>query len=225
MMMRQGIAVMAAAGLVAAPVSLAAKAAKSPKGTFAVTLTAAPSPVTFSRVSTLSGVLSGPGVAGVTVRLEQDSTLPLGDKFSPAGMTTATTANGAYAFAVRPGVNTQYRVMAQTSPNTPSPARLVRVRPLVGLGLSDATPARGTRVRFSGSVRPAHDGTPVSIQRRSATGRWVTLTHAVLRDAGTTRSVYRRSVRIRSSGAYRVKIAAHADHANGISRIRVITVH
>ena len=45
-----------------------------------------------------------------------------------------------------------------------------------------------------------------------------------MRDAGDTFSRYRRRLRVRSTGTYRTLIEAHADHAEGISRERVLTV-
>jgi hypothetical protein len=203
----------------------AAPAAKPSKQTYAVSLDARPNPVVFTKTTTLSGRLTGPTTSGVQVRLEQDTTLPLGDSFKPTGMATTTAANGTYSFLVKPTVNTQYRAVAKTTPDTTSPARFVGVRPLISLRLSDATPRAGARVRFHGSVYPAHDGSVVRIQRRSATGRWVTVARTTLRDAGDARSTYSRRVRVRRDGVYRVKLPAHADHVSGFSRARTIRVH
>ena len=203
-----------------APAAVAAKPAGS-----AVTIEAKPAIIVFSGATTLSGRLSGPKADGVNVRLEQDATRPYGDSYTPTGNTTQTASNGRYAFAVKPLVNTRYRVVAQASPPVTSAATLVRVRIRVGLSVSDATPARGRLVRFSGSVTPAHDGRTAYIQRRSATGRFVTVGRATLRDAGTTRSTYNRRLRVSRNGVYRVKVAGDADHVNGFSRLRSITVH
>jgi hypothetical protein len=225
-MMRQGAALTVGLGLAVAPVALAAKPPKPPKGSYAVSIGAAPTTVVFGRATQLSGFLAGPTVAGVTVRLEQDTTLPLGDKFTPTGMTTTTAANGAYSFAgVKPGVNSDYRAVAQTSPSTTSPVQLVNVRPLVGFKLSTSTPRRGARVRFSGSVLPAHNGLTVAIQRRSSTGSWVTVARSTLVAAGTTQSTYSKRLVIRRNGVFRVKLPAHADHVTGYSRTRSIVVH
>jgi hypothetical protein len=218
---RRGVAAALTAGLAAAaPLALAAK---PPKGVWTVTLDAKPNPVVFTKVSTLSGRLSGPMVSGVAVKLEQDTTVPLGDKFSPTGMSATTAVNGRFAFALKPGVNTQYRVIAQTSPSTTSPARLISVRPLVGLKVSDSTPTAGARVRFSGTVLPAHNGLAALIRRRSPTGRWVTVTRTTLAAAGSGSS-YATRLRVRRSGTYRVKVAGHADHVNGFSRTLTLTV-
>ncbi len=136
-----------------------------------------------------------------------------------------TTNNGMYTFAVKPTVNTQYRVVAQTAPVVTSPAKLVRVRIRVGLGLSDTTPARGSLVRFSGSVSPAHDGRTAYIQRRSSTGGWVTVSRTTLRDAGSAKSTYSRRLRVSRDGVYRVKVLGDGDHTNGFSRMRSLAVH
>ena len=197
---------------------------KPAKGTQAVSLDAKPNPVVFGAATTLSGRLTGGSTGGVTVRLEQDTTLPLGDTFTPAGATATTAANGTYSFSVRPAQNTQYRVTAQASPPVTSAPRLVNVRIRVGFRLSDRTPSRGARVRFSGSVLPAHDGRTALIQRRSATGRFVTVARTLLRDAGDERSTYSRRIRVFRDGVYRVKVAGDADHVNGFSRRRTIDV-
>ena len=70
----------------------------------------------------------GGTAGGVTIRLEADATLPLGDKFAPTGATTTTSPSGQFSFSVKPTVNTQYRVVAQASPAVTSGARLISVR-------------------------------------------------------------------------------------------------
>lgn len=214
------------------PVADAAKPPKPPKppkpGVAAITIDAKPSIIVFSGATALSGRLSGPGSSGVAVRLEQDDSRPYGDSYKPAtaAATTTTTANnGGYAFAVKPLLNTQYRVVAQASPPVTSPAKLVLVRMRVGINVSDATPARSSLVRFSGSVLPAHDGRSVSIQKRSPSGRFVTVARTALRDAGDVKSAYSRRVRVSRDGVYRVKVAGDGDHVNGFSRLRTLATH
>jgi hypothetical protein len=219
----------ATTGLVAVGAS-AATAAKPPKppttnGSSALSIDAAPATLVFGGSTTLSGKLTGPRASGVVVRIEQDTTVPLGDSFVPTTQTATTAGNGTWTASVRPSVNTLYHAVAQTSPPTTSPVKRVNVRPLVRLSLSDATPARGSLVRFSGAVAPQHDGRRVLLQRRGTDGVFRTVVLARLRDAGSSRSVYARSLRIRSTGVYRAKIAQHADHTNGYSALRTITVH
>jgi len=218
-----------AVALVPAGAAVAQKPAKPPKppkpapGSTAITFDAKPTTIVFASPTTLSGRLSA-NTAGVTVKLEEDTTRPYGDSYKPSDKTTTTANNGSYSFSVKPGVNTQYRAVAQASPTVTSAPKLVLVRMLVGLRVSDSTPRRGSRVRFSGTVFPAHDGRTASIQKRSATGRFVTVARATLRDAGTARSSYAKSIRIFRGGVYRVKVVGDSDHINGFSRLKTITV-
>jgi hypothetical protein len=193
--------------------------------TSALSLDARPSPVIFGSVSSVSGKLTGSVKVGTLVRLEADATAPYGDSYKLTTLTTTTKANGDYSFAVKPLVNTSYRALAQTSPNIRSTARMVNVRSLVGVRLSDSTPRRGSLVRFSGSIFPAHDGTRAQIQRRTSTGGWATVARPMLADAGTDHSTYTRRIRISRNGVYRVKVPGDGDHVNGFSRTRTITVH
>ena len=208
-----------------APAAMAAKPTAQPKPASPITLDAKPAIIVFSGATTLSGQIGGGNAAGVRVRLEEDSVRPYGDAYKPTGATAMTAANGKYTFAVKPLLNTQYRVVGLTSPPVTSAPKLVLVRMLVGLNLSDPTPMRGSLVRFSGSVYPAHDGRTVYIQKRSPTGRFVTVARTILRDAGEAKSSYSRRVRTFSDAVYRVKIAGDGDHINGFSRLRTVNVH
>ena len=198
---------------------------KPPNTPPAITLSAKPTTVIFSGATVLSGRLSGRTAAGVVVRLEQDTTRPYGDKYRPSGRTATTAQNGTYSLTVKPRANTQYRVVASTSPPVTSPAKLVLVRIRVGIRVSDNTPRRGSRVRFSGSAFPAHDGRRVQIQKRAPSGRFITVARTRLRDAGNARSTYSRRVRVYRDGVYRVKVFNDGDHINGFSRLKTIDVH
>ncbi len=188
-------------------------------------LDAKPNPLVFGSGTELSGRLSGGGAGNVNLRLEIDTTRPYGDAYrtatGPTGapLTATSDNNGRFTFAVRPRRNSQYRAVAQTTPPLTSAPRLVLVRPQVGLIVSDTTPRAGSRVRFRGTVRPAHDGRNVSIQRQTSTGGFTTIARTVLRDAGTTYSSYSRRLRVNRDGVYRVKFSGDADHVNGFSRL------
>ncbi|MEY2514329.1 MAG: hypothetical protein QOJ89_1687 [bacterium] len=213
------------AALAISPQVLAQGNSNKPPQAASVTLDAKPSPVVFSSVTTLSGKLSADTKSGVVVNFEADTTKPYGDKYTPIALATTTNAGGQFSVAYKPAVNTQLRAIAKASPPVTSNARLVLVRPLVGLRVSDSTPRRGSLVTFSGSVFPAHDGTRASIQRRTASGGWVTVARPLLNDAGTAKSTYTRRIRIFRDDVYRVKVAGHDDHVNGFSRPRTLTVH
>jgi len=191
----------------------------------ALTLEAKPSTIVFSGLTTLSGRLTADKADGVTVRFEQDNTRPYGDGYKPVAGVTATTANnGRYSLSIKPLLNTSFRAVAQSSPPTTSPARVVLVRTLVGIRVSDSTPRRGSLVRFSGTVFPAHDGGTVLIQKRSSTGSFNTVARKRLTDAGAARSTYSRRLRIFRDGVYRVKLPGDGDHINGFSRLKTINV-
>lgn len=204
--------------------ALAAKPPKPPKGAAAVSITAAPDPVVFTKPVTISGKLTGVSPAsGVAVKLEQDQTRPFGDAYQPVGTTATTTANGGFAFALKPSRTTQYRVVAQASPPVTSAPRLVEVRPLVGIRASTLHPRSGALVRFSGIVQPRRSGASALLQRRSSTGGFVTVARTTLRDA-TGGSAYAVRARIRRAGAYRVKVPGALDLVNGFSRTLSLSV-
>ena len=208
-----------AAATAAAALAFAATGeAQKPKP---VTLKASAGTVTFSTPVTLTGSVQGEK-GGVTVALERRATTSA--TFVPAG-TAITDAKGDFSFTERPRVNTAYRVVAATTPPATSAEVTTAVAPLVGFKVGDSTPRKGQRVRFRGSVRPPHDGLRVAIQRKRADGTWRTVASPRLRDAGSVHSVYSRRLRIRRNGTYRTVLAAHADHVQGTSRERTLTVH
>jgi hypothetical protein len=194
-----------------------------PAGAAAVTIAATPRVVTFGRPVTIAGQVAGR--PATKVELEQ-TPFPFTDPFKNAGQGT-TDAAANYSFQVTPALNTRYRVTAKSPPATSADVTVL-VRTRVGLRLGDRTPPRGARVRFKGSVLPAHDGSRVRIQRRTSTG-WKTIARPLLRAAapldGVARSRYGRRIRIRRSGAYRTVMPAHGDHARGKSRKRRAIVH
>jgi hypothetical protein len=196
----------------------AVQAAKPAPAT--LTLGASPTTVTFGKPTTLSGKLTGgKAVAGQTIQVQAD-TAPFEGKY--ANVATATTdAAGNWTATNAPTALTRYRAKAG---NTTSPTADVAVRLRVGIGVSDRTPKRGSRVRFSGRVAPAHDGAQVRIQRRTATG-WTTVARTTLADAGTEVSKYSKRVRVRRSGTYRVRVlSGDTDHLAGTSPRRRLTV-
>jgi hypothetical protein len=200
-------------------VATSADAQKPPKAG-SVSLKASADRVTFSEPVTLDGAVKGVK-DGVTVTIERRAAN--GTTFVPAGSAT-TVGNGKFSFTARPRANSVYRATAATTPPAMSNEVRTDVSPLVGLRVSDTTPHKGQRVRFRGTVRPPHDGMRVSLQRRRADGTWVTVRSPRLRDAGSVYSRYSKRIRIRRSGTYRTVIGAHADHAEGVSRERTLTV-
>lgn len=219
MLLRTALTAIALGSLAAAPMALS----KPDPGAVALTLSAQPNPVVFSTPATATGKLAGTDAGGVSVSLEADTTVPLGDKFTPTGDRTTTAADGTYSIAIAPSVNTQYRAVAKTKPATESQAVLVKVRPRVDVTVSDSTPAAGARVTFSGAVLPERDGAFALVQRRRS-GGWKTVAKATLTDAGAEQSAYTKAVTVRRDGTYRVKVPKDAEHVAGFSRRQKLDV-
>lgn len=186
-----------------------------------VSLAGRPSFVPFGAPTLLSGQLSGASPTNVKITLKENPYPFAGFK---AVATTRTDTAGRYGFNRTPGVNSQYQVVAATTPQTLSAIQLVFVRVRVSLRLSATRPRSGQRVVFSGRVQPAHNGRFVIIQRL-VRGRWRAVRRATLVPSlNPLFSSYRTSIAIRRGGLYRAHVGHDADHAPGSSaghRIRL----
>ena len=186
-----------------------------------LSLSANPTTIVFGKATALSGKLTGPKPDGKSVQVQADP-YPFEGNFGNVG-TATTNAQGAYTLAHSPAQNTRYRAKQG---NTLSPTATVLVRIRTSLRLSDATPKKGSIVRFYGRACPEHDGATVKIQRRTKTGGWRTVRSTTLRDiVGNTCSKYSKRVRVFSDGTYRTFVTRDANHASGISVRRKLNVH
>jgi hypothetical protein len=184
-----------------------------------LTMSASATTVKFGGSVTLSGKLAGGKIDAKRVTVRQDP-FPV-DSFANGGDAT-TNATGDWTLAVKPTANTRFQAR---SGKADSPAVDVMVRPAISLKLSDRTPKRGQRVNFSGTLCPEHDGVPIALQRRTASG-WRTVAKPMLADvAGATCSSYARTLRVRRNNAYRARFSGDADHVAGNSRVRRAVVH
>ncbi len=215
-------AVLLLALLCAGP-ALAAKPPKPGKPNPNLTLKASATTVTFGKPVTLTG--NAKNVAAGTVVEAQANPFPYAG-FKATGKTGVVDPSGNYSITgVIPQFNSQLRVLAKTTPETQSGTAFIHVTLRVSFKVSDATPKRGTSVRFAGTVAPAHDGKPVLIQKQTATG-FKTVARTTLLDNGSASSKYSRKVKIRSSGTYRVIAqSGDQDHDDGTSRTRTLKVH
>jgi hypothetical protein len=220
--MRRSLPFLLAVAVLPVAGAFAQKPPKPPKppGQQAVTLRPSAAQVTFSQPLTAKVSVKG-ARAGVGVTLQRR---PSTSQTWSDVETKATDGKGDASFTTRPRVNVYYRALARTTPEQTSAESLVKVAPLVGFRVSDSTPSAGQRVRFSGTVRPRHDGRRVYVQRKLDGGSFVTIRRTTLRAATSTYSKYSLRVRVRRTATYRVRILGHADHAMGISRERVLTV-
>ena len=94
----------------------------------------------------------------------------------------------------------------------------------VTLRVSDTTPARGARVRFFGTVRPARDGRLLQLQRRARGGSYLTVARIRLTDAGSARSKFSKRLRVMGDAVFRARLPADRAHEVGVSRAKRLNV-
>jgi hypothetical protein len=168
-----------------------------------VSLAATPNPVPFGGPTVLGGILSGTGNANRQVVL-QGNPFPYIQGFANVANVQVTNAQGGFAFPLLSvPLNTQYRVVMPQNTAIVSPIVSVGVAVLVSTSISTSKVRRGSRVRFSGTIRPARDGAQIAFQKLSR-GRWVTIGGTITRHGGKAFSRYSRRVRIRRGGTFRV---------------------
>jgi hypothetical protein len=187
-------------------------------------LTPSANPLRFMASTVLTGQLTGTGNAGQQVIL-QANPWPYLQGFANVGNALVTDPNGAFTFPlIGVPVNTQYRVLM--------PDRTSVVSPIVSLGVKVAVHTkarprlvhRGRRVRFSGTIAPGADGSPVLVQKR-VRGAWTTVAHTVARHRDASSSSFRRRVRLRHhGGTFRILVDV-ADGAHVANYGRSIVVH
>ena len=194
---------------------------KTPEAPTVSTIAASPNPVAYLRPVVVSGFLVGPrGGGGKRVQL-QGQVFPYVEGFHQIGNTVLTRSDGGYQFVFSPFLNTQIRVVDQSSnPPIVSPVLIQNVHPFVTLHASRRS-RRGV-VRFHGFITPIGTSSVVLIQRRTHRG-WTNVTHALPRRGRERKSSrFSRRARVRR-GVYRaVARPSGGATVEGISRrIRV----
>src|SRR3954454_3716640 len=203
---------------VVAVLPAAAFAAKPTKPSSTISIALAPGTVTFGKTVTISGTTA----ANTSVTLRAD-TFPFGGQFAQVAHTTSN-ATGAYSFTVTPDAITHYRVDVKTHPAAQSTVATVNVSWKETRTVSTKTTKQGSRVMFSGTVGPAHNGGTVELQRKFSTG-YKTLKTAALIAATTTSSKYSLRIKVNRKGTYRVRVEADSSHLAGNSRSVTLKVH
>jgi hypothetical protein len=180
----------------------------TPRQPLGLALTAAPNPVVFGGLTTLSGTLSGSGNDGRPVQLQQNP-FPFTSGFANVANAQLTDAQGGFSFTVLSvPLTTQYRVLVADRASVVSPVVTVSVQVLVRTSVTHRHVRRGAKVRFSGTVRPAVPNVPMAIQKLGPSGGWVTLTGSITRPGGNGFAVYGKTLRIKRGGRYRVYVGA-----------------
>jgi hypothetical protein len=187
---------------------------------------AAPNPVTFRFPATIAGVLTGANRANRPIAL-QARPFPYTTGFADVGAQVVTNGAGQFAFPLpAPEATAQYRVRTVAGqPAVTSAILTLGVAVRVKTNVSRTRVGRGSRVRFSGTIRPARPGARYAIQKQTRTGNWVTVAGSITRTGTTTFSGFSRRVRIRSGGNYRVFVQiVDGNLTSGIGRtVRIRT--
>ncbi len=186
------------------------------------TLTLAPArdKVRYGRSVVLSGMLSSTGTActvdGTSIEIRRLS----GEdgEFTTVGVATSN-ADGAFEFGVTPSANSEYIAIAAGEGDcaqATSPVVDVSVASDVVADASATNVRRGSKVKISGIVRPAHPNSTVKLQRRRS-GRWVTIGTDEL--DGASAFSFTKKVRWDGERLFRVTWpSADDDHVSGSSK-------
>lgn len=133
-----------------------------------LTLFSSRTTVPWGRGVTLGGRVSGAGIKGMTLALEQQP-FPFDTGFAQV-RTTHAGSDGGYLFSVdNVWALTRFRVVSQTQTPLASPVVAVRSAPRASIAARNLS---RKRARIAGTIRPAITG-ELSLQRRLASGRWV----------------------------------------------------
>lgn len=184
-----------------------------------ITVNASPLVLNFGAPLIITGELKGPTRAHQNVTLQRDR-YPYDNHFQ-AVSASHTDNDGVYRLSRVADADANYRVRAGSEHADVA----VRVHSVVGLFTTTTTPRRGQLVRFSGTVTPVHNGRLIRVQRRTATGAFVTVKTLPLVPTTGNRSSYTGLVRVFFTGTYRTVIYYDGDHLTSYSPDRRLVAH
>jgi hypothetical protein len=191
---------------------------KTQRQPLGVTLAANPNPTCPGCATTLGGQLTGTNNANRDVVL-QSNPFPYLQGFVNYGNALVTDAAGNFSFPVLSmPVTTQFRVVLAQRPEVASPIVVVGAALRVRTAKRKVARHRhSVGVRFRGSVSPQNDGGRISIQKLRA-GNWVEVAHTTAKDWTSSKSSYRKRVRVYRSGDFRVVAEAAGAYVSGAGR-------
>jgi hypothetical protein len=182
-------------------------------------------PLAFNTTTTLNGQLSGTGNGGKQLLLQYNA-YPYSAGFQNLGNPLLTNPDGTFAIQLpAQTLNTQFRVVLGDKQDVISPVVALGVKVGVHTKARNTRLHSGKRARFSGTIAPAADGQQVTIQRYRK-GHWADVAETVARHRDDGRSGFRRRVKIRHSGRYRVFVnvtdGAHVSNYGRSVKVKVI---
>ena len=180
---------------------------KTKKIPLGFSLAATPNPVAAGGATTLAGVLSGTDGSDRRI-IVKSNPWPYTLGFQPFGNELVTNDDGSFTVPVLSvPVNTQFRVEMVARPDIVSTPVTVGATLGVTRRVKVTRGDRRGRLRFRGRITPAVDGEQVLIQKlRLRDGVWVTVGETFARNAGDSSSRYRKTIRQRRGGRYRVLV-------------------
>lgn len=184
-----------------------------------IELAASPNPVVYGGGATIAGRVTGTGAGGRTVVL-QSNPFPFTQGFQNAGNAQIADAQGNFAFPLLfVPFNAQYRVVLLDRPNVASPIVTLNVAVRVNARVGTNRVRKGSLLTFQGTIQPAIGGSLLSVQRKDSKGRWVKVGGMAARHSNSKQSKFKRRVRIRRTGTYRVyATVANGQYAEAASR-------
>lgn len=184
-----------------------------------VTIAVTPARPVWGRSVSVTGAVSGDGIAHIPVGLDRLD-FPFAAAFAPTGLPGKADSSGGFAFKLRVSSTTRLRVSTRTRVAAASAPVTVPVALKVGLRI---THARRGRTELSGAVWPAVPHGRALVQRQGRRGRWITIAAKRLRPLTLGRSRFRLRMRPRRHAkSYRVKVLPRdgGAHVAGTSRTR-----
>lgn len=197
------------------------KTFKTPEAPTVSTIAAAPNPVTFNHIVSVTGFLVGPrGGAGKRVALQRNL-FPYTTGWAQVGNTVLTGPGGGYSFTLSalnlvPYVTAQLRVVDRSNPSIASAPMTLGVKPRVKLHVKRTSPS-GVE-RFSGLVNPHASASAIVLQRRSGRAGWrkaaVMLPH---HHSGSRVDTFLRHLRIHHTTSFRAVTRGRNGYVEGTS--------
>jgi hypothetical protein len=168
---------------------------------------ATPNPVAAGDATTLTGVLTGTNSDDRRIIIKSNP-WPYTQGFLPVGNELVTNDDGSFSVPILSvPINTQFIAQMVARPEVVSAPLTVGATLGVTRRVRVRKGERSGRLRFRGRIRPAVDGEQVLIQKlRLSDGVWVTVGETFARNGGASFSRYRKTVRQRRGGRYRVLV-------------------
>jgi hypothetical protein len=169
---------------------------------------ATPNPVAAGGATTLAGVLTGTNSDDRRIVIKSNP-WPYSQGFVQIGNEIVTNDDGSFSLPILSvPVNTQFIAQMVARPDVVSaPVVVGATLQVTRRARVVARGERSGRIRFRGRIKPAVDGEQVLIQKlRLSDGVWVTVAETFARNGGDSFSRYRKTIRQRRGGRYRVLV-------------------